>query len=116
MKKHIFIVDSDIMNLSTVNNSLAHLYKISICNSPDAMFKFLLRLIPDLILLNIDMTKSDKSEVLKNHELYKKIPVILMVPSYISEKQIKYIEKGAAYFVYLPFNNSYLIELIEKYI
>ena len=62
----IIIVDDDITNLTVTRNNLAGKYDVLTAPSGEKLFLLLEKVMPDLILLDIEMPEMDGYEVIKN--------------------------------------------------
>jgi|GEM_PF-3487909 len=120
MKKQIFWVDDSFINLANAQKALMRLYEVIICDSVEAMFRFLLRSIPKLIILNEDMANMDGYEaikMLKCNDTYKNIPVIFVFLSLPSRQSInKCMDLGAVGYIHMANDDERLAKLIEMYI
>lgn len=124
MRKHILIVDNNLLNLKLAENILKDFYKVTSITSGYDAIKFLNNNKVDLILLDINMPYMNGYETIekikKNSEL-KNIPVILLTPQLNSEVEIKGIKLGAVCFIIKPFvpqmilNKAKFFLEIEKY-
>jgi len=117
--KKIFLVDDLHANLAIGKEALNNLYKTYPLASSKAMFQLFANIVPDLILLDIQMPEMDGYEtikILKNHDIYTNIPVIF-VSALVDEESInKCFELGAADYVQKPYDRTLLINKIEKHI
>lgn len=87
-RKHIVVVDDDTEQLVNIREQLEEFYDITLLKSGDALFKYLLKEIPDLILLDYLMPEVDGPDVLRKMrtvEQYAQIPVIFLTG--VSEKK-----------------------------
>ena len=102
-----------------VKNVLDGTYKTFAMLSAEKMFKFLEKIIPDLILLDIDMPEMDGFEaiqILKSDKRLKSIPVIFLSASNDPEMEIHGFEMGALDFIIKPFSPPVLIRKVETHI
>ena len=80
-RKHILVVDDDSEQLITIKEQLEEFYDVTPVKSGDAAFRFLLKKIPDIILLDYMMPGMDGTEVLRRIRTvdeYASIPVIFL--------------------------------------
>lgn len=80
-KKRILVVDDDTEQLVSIKEQLEEFYDVSVVKSGDAMFKFLMKHTPDLILLDYLMPEKDGPQVLKQMRTideYAVIPVMFL--------------------------------------
>ena len=102
MKKHILVVDESITNLKKAEKILDDLYKVTLLLSTVETFKFLEKNKPDLILLDINMSKVDGYEAIrkiKEREDLVNIPVIFLMDRIDDESEARGIELGAVDFI-----------------
>ena len=80
-KKHILIVDDDVVFLRMMTNALKNDYIVSVAKSGTTAISLLGRGIPDLILLDYEMPILDGPQLmllLQSEEQYKDIPVFFL--------------------------------------
>lgn len=80
-RKHIMVVDDDSEQLMLIKDQLSEFYDVTLVKSGDAAFKFLIKKIPDLILLDYLMPEKDGPQVLRQMQTiddYAKIPVVFL--------------------------------------
>ena len=117
--KTIFIVDDNDTNLTAAKNALDPSYKAFALRSAARMFKLAERIVPDLILLDIDMPDMDGFEAmkdLKTDERLKNVPVIFLTAMRDTSTEIRGFEMGALDFISKPFSAPVLIRRIETHI
>ena len=117
--KTIFIVDDNDTNLMAAKIALDGTYKTYALPSAEKMFKLTEKIIPDLILLDIDMPEMDgfnAMKLLKSDEKTKAIPVMFLTAKNDSQTEIRGFEMGALDFVNKPFSPPVLIRRIETHI
>jgi putative two-component system response regulator len=117
--KTIFIVDDNDTNLMTAKTALDGTYKTFALPSAARMFKLTERIMPDLILLDVDMPEMDGFEAmreLKNDERLKTIPVVFLSAKQDTESEIRGFEMGALDFISKPFSPPVLIKRIETHL
>ena len=117
--KIIYIVDDNETNRVAANSALSENYKTFPLPSAERMFKFLEKITPDLILLDVDMPEMDGFEalsILKADEKLKNIPVIFLTAKNDAESEIRGFEIGAIDFINKPFSPPVLLKRIETHI
>ena len=80
-KKHILLVDDDIVTLRTLTNYLKDFFDVSVVRTGLAAINFLAKETPDLILLDYEMPGCDGVQTLQmiqKEEAYKDIPVFFL--------------------------------------
>jgi len=117
--KTIFIVDDNDTNLMAAKTALDGTYRSFALPSAARMFKLAERIMPDLILLDIDMPEMDGFEAmqaLKSDVKLSSIPVIFLTAKNDVETEIRGFEMGALDFINKPFSPPVLIRRIETHI
>jgi len=113
----IFIVDDNETNLMAAKTALEGKYRSFALPSAAKMFKLAEKIMPELILLDVDMPEMDGFEAmakLKSDEKLKSVPVIFLTAKNDAETEIRGFEMGAFGFINKPFSPSVLIKEIEK--
>ena len=116
--KTIFIVDDSDTNLVVAKMALGGRYKTLAMPSAARMFKIAEKIVPDLILLDVDMPEMDGFEaisILKSDEKLKSIPVVFLTAKYDAASETRGLELGALDFIHKPFSAPALIKRIEAY-
>jgi len=117
--KIIFVIDDNETNRVAANNVLNGTYKTFPLPSAERMFMMLEKIVPDLILLDVDMPEMDGFEalsILKSDEKLKDIPVIFLTAKNDAESEIRGFEIGAIDFINKPFSPPVLLKRIEAHI
>jgi putative two-component system response regulator len=117
--KTIFVVDDSDTNLSMAEEALDKLYRVMTMPSAAKMFSFLEKVIPDLILLDIEMPEIDGFEALKRlkaENAWITIPVMFLTGRNDAEVEVKGFEMGAVDFVTKPFSAPVLINRIRTHL
>ena len=118
-RKTIFLVDDDATNLIVGKNVLGDNYNVVTLNSGPRLFKFLERVKPDLILLDITMPEMSGYEVmkyLKGKAETADIPVIFLTALDSEEIEYEGLSLGARDFVTKPFSPPLLLKRIELHL
>jgi len=116
-RRTIILVDDNLTNLSMGKNMLKTFYQVIPVPSAAAMFETLEEVVPDLILLDIEMPEMDGYEaikVLKSDEKWKDIPVIFLTAKDDPASEVEGFDQGAADYVTKPFSAPMLLKRIEK--
>ena len=115
--KTIFIVDDKYTNLTMAEEVLESQYRIMTLSSAAKMFALLEKVIPDLILLDIEMPEMDGFEalqLLKDNKTYSNIPVIFLTSMSSSELEIRGLQLGAVDFITKPFTDLVLLNRVKN--
>ena len=113
----IFIVDDNQTNLTTGRNMLMTFYQVIPAPSAQVMFENLEKVIPDLILLDIEMPEMNGYEAikkLKSDERWKDVPVIFLTAKDDSDSEVEGLDLGAVDYVTKPFSAPMLLKRIER--
>ena len=117
--KTIFIVDDSDTNLIMAETALESKYRVMTMPSAAKMFSLLKRLIPDLILLDIempDMNGLDALKKLKSVSSWVDIPVVFLTGRSDTEAEVQGFELGAVDFITKPFSESVLVNRIKTHL
>ncbi|MDR0222031.1 MAG: response regulator [Oscillospiraceae bacterium] len=115
-KKTIFLVDDNVTNLNIGKDILTEKYNVVTIPSARKMFDMLLRIIPDLILLDIEMPELNGYEaikLLKSNEATCDIPVIFLTVLGDSSSELAGLTLGAVDYISKPFSPQLLAKRIE---
>ena len=119
MEKTIFVVDDSTTNLSIIEAILEEQYRVITLSSAAKMFTLLEKLMPDLILLDIEMPDIDGFEALqqlKSNEMYAGVPVIFITGMLDAATKNKGLEMGAVDFIKKPFAADILQDCVNTYL
>lgn len=118
MKKTILILDDNSSIAKIIAMYLSSEYEFHYFNNPILGIRWMQEgNIPDLIITDIympEMKGTDFLYYIKNNELYKNIPVIVLSGEESSNIRIKLLEDGADDFILKPFNPLELKVRIKK--
>jgi putative two-component system response regulator len=117
--KTIFVVDDSDTNLSMAEEALDKLYRVMTMPSAVKMFSLLEKIIPDLILLDIEMPEIDGFEALsrlKSESYWVNIPVMFLTGRNDAAVEVHGFEMGAVDFVTKPFSAPVLINRIKTHL
>lgn len=116
LKKHILVVDDVPANLKYAEQLLGDRYRLTLAISGMQALKFLKKVKPDLILLDINMPEMDGCMVLvqlRNDPETNKIPVIILTSEVDTAMELKCLELGAVDFIRKPFVTEIMLSRIE---
>ncbi len=105
-KKTIMVIDDMPAVLAAARNMLEEKYRVMPVKSGNAALTAMEKVIPDLILLDIEMPEMDGFETLEKiraDERFQKIPVIFLTGNTDTESEIKGFNLGAVDFIKKPF-------------
>lgn len=117
--KTVFIVDDAETNLLMAKKALEGKYTTHAMPSAARMFRLLKKIMPDLILMDVDMPEVDgfqAMEKLKADDALKSIPVVFLTARLDVETEVRGFELGALDFITKPFSPMVLIRRIEMHI
>jgi len=119
MKKTIFVVDDSALNLAMAEEALEGRYLVITMSSAEKMFAVLGKIMPDLILLDIEMPEMNGYETiqrLKANEQFAEIPIIFLTAMTKTQDEAKGIELGAVDFIVKPFSQQVLLNRINNHL
>jgi len=115
--KTIYIVDDSDTNLAMAEEALEDYFRILTLPSAAKMFTLLEKIIPDLILLDIEMPEMngfDALERLKASSSWSSIPVIFLTGTKSDSIEEKSKKLGAVGLVSKPFSPPELLDLVNS--
>lgn len=118
-KPRVLLVDDERFNLTTLHALLNDSYKIMVATSGDQAIAAVLKAMPDLILLDINMPGMDGYEVcskLKNDPLTAAIPIIFITANTDIASEAKGLELGAEDYIAKPFNPQIVLARVRTQI
>jgi len=116
-RKTIILVDDNLANLTQGKNLLRTFYKVYPAPSAAKLFETLEHVIPDLILLDIEMPGMNGYEAIKRIKAdgrYAKIPVIFLTSKNENESELEGFNLGAADYISKPFFGPLLLKRIAN--
>jgi len=119
MEKIVFVVDDSPTCLSTAEEALEGSYRVITLSSAVKMFMILEKIVPDLILLDIDMPEMDGFEAIKQlkaNAKYAEVPVIFLTGLTDKAHEIRAIELGALDFIIKPLSEPILLKRLKNYL
>jgi putative two-component system response regulator len=117
--KTIFVVDDSDTNLSMAEAVLEEYYRVMTMPSAAKLFVFLEKIIPDLILLDIEMPGIDGFEALKRlkfESAWSDIPVIFLTGRNDSAVEARGFEMGVVDFITKPFSAPVLLNRMKTHL
>ena len=112
----VIVVDDSLTNLSAARTSLVDKYDVLTAPSGEKLFSLLGRVLPDMILLDINMPVMDGYEVigrLKKDRRFSDIPVIFLTAKTDRESELKGLSMGAIDYIVKPFSSVLLLKRVE---
>ena len=117
IRHKIIIVDDNMANLSMGRNMLKTYYEVYPAPSAEKFFEILENVIPDLVLLDIEMPDMNGYEAIKKMkaiERFAEIPVIFLTAKNDEESELEGFELGAVDYVSKPFSGPLLLKRIAN--
>jgi putative two-component system response regulator len=118
-RKTIFLVDDNGTNLTAGKDILKNQYKVYPILSARIMFDLLEDIIPDMILLDIEMPEMDGYEAIKKLKVNPRswdIPVIFLTSKTDMGSELEGLSLGAIDYVIKPFSAPLLLKRIENHL
>ena len=117
--KTIFVVDDSDTNLSMAEAVLEDKYRVMTMPSASKMFALLEKIIPGLILLDIEMPEMDGFQTitkLKSESKWADIPIMFLTGRNDADAEARGLEMGAVDFVTKPFSAPVLLNRIQTHL
>lgn len=117
--KTVFVVDDSDTARVVAKNALDSSYRAFALPSASKMLKLAEKIMPDLIVMDLDMPGIDGFEamsLLKSDVKLNCVPVIFLTGKYTPELEIRCFEMGAKDFICKPVSSQILIKRIETHI
>ena len=118
-QKTIFVVDDNDTNLMVAKETLKNDYRVITLPSAAKMFAFFEKLVPDLILLDIEMPEMDGFDALrrlKTSTLHSNIPVIFLTSMTDATVEVRGFQLGVVDFITKPFSAPVLLNRIKTHL
>ena len=118
-RKKLIIVDDSNANLAVCKNILKPMHDVFTAPSVDRMFAILEHVIPDLILLDVEMpdiSGYEAAAMLSKNDLYKDIPFIFLTGKNDSQSEVEGLNLGAYDYIHKPLFAPLLIRRIELHL
>ena len=118
LKKKIVIIDDNVINIKIAFSALREDFEVFTALSGEKVFTFLSKIIPDLIILDIEMPGMNGFEIfdlLKANPETAGIPVIFLTSCESIEYEKKSYLMGAADFIHKPYYPPFLCKRIKSF-
>lgn len=118
-RKKILLVDDNMTNLSIGKNALSSIYEVYTVPSGEKALLLLQKIIPDIILLDIEMPEMDGYETLcriKADPGISHIPVIFLTAKADEGSELDGLSMGAVDYITKPFSAPLLLKRIETHL
>ena len=118
-KPIVFLVDDNITNLNSGKAALEQKYTVITIPSGEKLFVAIEKVIPDLILLDIDMpgmSGYDAIKVLKLTPVMAEVPVIFLTGKNDAENELLGLSLGAVDYIAKPFSPHILLKRVELHL
>jgi len=118
-RKKIIVVDDSLEDLSVLKSILKDIYMVYTCSSVSEMFDLLKHIIPDLILLDVEMPETNGYEAakeLKSVDEFYDIPIIFITGMIDAQSEIIGLKLGAVDYIRKPFITPLLLKRINIHI
>jgi len=115
-RSKIIMVDDIKANLTMGRDLLKAFYEVYPVPSAERLFELLENIVPDLILLDIEMPEMNGYEAikkLKSDARYAEIPVIFLTSRDDESSEVEGFDLGAAEYVIKPFSSPILLKRID---
>jgi len=119
VRKKVVVVDDNLENLNVLKNTLKDIYDVFPAASAKKMFDLLGHIMPDLILLDVEMPEMNGYEAmkkLKSSGEYHEIPVIFLTSMSDAQSEMEGLSLGAADYIHKPFAAPLLLRRIKTHL
>jgi putative two-component system response regulator len=117
--KNILVIDDNLVTLQQINAQLEENYEVSLAKSGHQALLICYQIVPDLILLDLDMPDLDGFEtmaLIKKNMALSHIPVIFLTSTHNTEVEVKALKNGAVDFITKPADKDILHHRIEVHL
>jgi len=118
-KRKIIVVDDNPENLSVLKNTMKDIYTVYPCPSALIMFDLLTHVMPELILLDVEMPEMNGYEAakkLKSDDKLKEIPVIFLTSMTDAQSELEGLGIGAVDYIRKPFVAQLLLQRVKLHL
>ena len=118
-QKKIIVVDDNNANLTACRNILKPHYMVYPATSAEKMFGLMENVIPDMILMDVDMPEMNGYEAagrMKKNEAFKNIPIIFLSGRVDPASEIFGLNMGALDYIHKPFVSELLLRRIKTHL
>ena len=117
MQKTIFVVDDSDANLTKAKQALEEQYRVFPLPSALKMFALLEKIIPEMILLDVEMPEMNGYEAIKKMKADSRladIPVIFLTSKLDEDSELEGFDLGAVDYISKPFSTPRLLKRISS--
>ena len=117
--KKIVYYNEDKLLLLDFKKKLSNDFELYLTHTFSLLLSLLERIVPDLILLDYDMKSEEGIDIIrliKSNKFLKSTPVIFFTELRENKSIIKGLGQGAIDFIYKPFTEERLIEIVDIYL
>ena len=116
-RQKIILVDDNMSNLDMGRNMLKTFYEVYPAPSAEKLFEILEKIIPDLVLLDIEMPEMNGYETIKKMKAdlrFADIPVIFLTAKNDESSELEGFDLGAVDYISKPFSGPLLLKRIAN--
>lgn len=116
-KNHILIVDDVTTNLKCLGEILKDYYSLSMAKSGEQAIQMMLKVKPDLVLLDVKMPGMDGYDTFKRIKEIPEIcniPVIFLTADTENDSELKGLRLGANDYIKKPYEPEVMLERVER--
>ncbi|MCL1808927.1 MAG: response regulator [Clostridiales bacterium] len=117
IRSKIILVDDNMTNLTMCRNILKTFYEVYPAPSAAKLFEILDKVIPELILLDIELPDMNGFEIikeLKEDKRFSGIPVIFLTSKNDAKSELEGFNLGAVDYISIPFSKPLLLKRISN--